>query len=138
MSARSWLVIFAGTLIMPVSQATVDSVAKPSDATYLSADAQPAGQSETPAAIEPASGAAYEQLPIWNSQNCQGSSCLDLRVLDLRIAAIDRQFGVNSSSGAMSLLDAVLMVLFAGGLIAYQLARKQRILRQSSLFAASL
>jgi hypothetical protein len=126
-------------MILPVSQATVESVPKPNDATHL----------ETPAAIAPepqasvagtsaAAASVYERLPIWNSQNCQGSSCLDLRVLDLRVAAIDRQFSVSSSSGAMSLLDAALMALFAGGLIAYQLARKQRILRQSSLFAPSL
>jgi hypothetical protein len=137
MSVRSWLVMVVGTLILPVSQATVESVAKSDDATHLE---RPAAIVSEPSASVPSAEAAsvYERLPIWNSQNCQGSSCLDLHVLDLRVAAIDQQFSVNPSSGAMSLLDAVLMVLFAGGLIAYQLARKQRILRQSSLFAASL
>jgi hypothetical protein len=42
----------------------------------------------------------------------------------------------NSHSEAMTALDLVLMVLFAVGLIGYQLDRKQRVLRHSALFAA--
>jgi len=47
-------------------------------------------------------------------------------------------YGTAARSGAMTALDLALMVLFAAGLLAYQLDRKQRVLRQSSLFAASL
>jgi hypothetical protein len=38
----------------------------------------------------------------------------------------------------MTALDGVLMLLFAAGLVTYQLVRKQRVLQQSSLFAATL
>jgi hypothetical protein len=41
-----------------------------------------------------------------------------------------------SHTEAMTALDLVLMVLFAVGLIGYQLDRKQRVLRHSALFAA--
>jgi hypothetical protein len=41
-----------------------------------------------------------------------------------------------SHSEAMTALDLVLMVLFAVGLVGYQLDRKQRVLRHSALFAA--
>ena len=41
-----------------------------------------------------------------------------------------------SQSEAMTVLDLVLMVLFAVGLVGYQLGRKQRELRNSALFAA--
>lgn len=42
----------------------------------------------------------------------------------------------DSQSEAMTVLDLVLMVLFAVGLVGYQLDRKQRELRNSTLFAA--
>jgi hypothetical protein len=38
----------------------------------------------------------------------------------------------------MTLLDLGLMMLFGVGLVAYQLERKQRLLRQSSLLPTSL
>jgi hypothetical protein len=42
----------------------------------------------------------------------------------------------NPRSEAMTALDLVLMLVFAVGLISYQLDRKQRVLRHSALFAA--
>lgn len=41
-------------------------------------------------------------------------------------------------AGGMTLLDRALMVLFAVGLIAYQLGRKQRVLRHTTLATGSL
>jgi hypothetical protein len=55
----------------------------------------------------------------------------------LALAAREAEAPANySHSGAMTALDLVLMVLFAVGLIGYQLDRKQRVLRHSALFAA--
>lgn len=143
MSVRSWFVLILGTLIMPAAQTAVQSVAKLSDASYLPTDAQHGktlayeSASMSMPTISAGLGAAapsgYERLPNWKSQDCEGGNCLDIRV-----AAIDQRIGPNSDSEGMSVLDAALMALFAAGLVAYQLARKQRVLRQSSLSAASL
>lgn len=46
--------------------------------------------------------------------------------------------GSSIGSGGMTRQDFALMMLFAGALVAYQLDRKQRVLRQSSLSELSL
>jgi hypothetical protein len=46
--------------------------------------------------------------------------------------------GASEAAGGMSRQDFALMMLFAGALVAYQLDRKQRVLRQSSLSELSL
>jgi len=46
--------------------------------------------------------------------------------------------GASEAAGGMTRQDFVLMMLFAGALVAYQLDRKQRVLRQSSLSELSL
>jgi hypothetical protein len=46
--------------------------------------------------------------------------------------------GASIGSGGMTRQDFALMMLFAGALVAYQLDRKQRVLRQSSLSELSL
>lgn len=78
------------------------------------------------------------------------SACGDERLecVALRAAASETSSGrapasvasndARERSSTMSTLDLGLMLLFAAGLIAYQLDRKQRELRQSSLFSASV
>ena len=56
------------------------------------------------------------------------------RMMQTQFAGASARAAADSSG--MTLLDVALMMLFGVGLVAYQLERKQRLLRQSSLLPA--
>ena len=153
MSTRSLFVIFLGTLIMPMAQATVRSAATVSDTAAVFTEAQrgetlagdllSASTSANGHGVSPVSSSGFEKIPSWNSDRCASGHCIELRTatfgqLGENVSAASAVRGARSDSDAMTALDLALMLLFAAGLVAYQLARKQRVLWQSSVFAASL
>jgi hypothetical protein len=153
MSTRSLFVIFLGMLMMPMAHATVRSAATISDTATVFTEAQrgetlagdllSASTSANGHGVSPVSSSGFEKIPSWNSDRCASGHCIELRTatfgqLGESVSAASAVRGARSDSDAMTALDLALMLLFAAGLVAYQLARKQRVLRQSSVFAASL
>jgi hypothetical protein len=153
MSVRSWIAIVLGTLMMPAADAAVESVATFSDSAYVFADTQgyEAAPSDVASSSVPVNGygaRAVSPLGFWkiaflDSGKCRPGNCYQLRVTAFaqmggRQPEASAVHGSGSDSGAMTTLDCALMVVFAAGLLAYQLDRKQRLLQQSSLFSVSL
>jgi len=141
MSARWCLAVSIGILFVPMSHATVSGAAISSDAAGQSVDmflneafAQDFfGATGAPTyALREVSSTGYGKIPSWDWRHCELGRCVSFRD-----ATFDQQGG-GRSSDSMTALDGVLMLLFAAGLVTYQLVRKQRVLQQSSLFAATL
>jgi len=88
-----------------------------------------------------------EKVAVWTAGQCSAGECaapsvmlLDRGVDSGAARLSDFEPGglrAGSSDDTMTVADIVLMCLFAAGLIGYQLARKQRELRSSALFAAT-
>jgi hypothetical protein len=154
MSAPRWLAILIAAVIAPTAHATVGGVAGFNDAVYLFA---PAERSQrlvynylTPTLPENGNGRLgtvspyeFENIPGWNLRACKSSNCIRRTVAFGQLFAEPLLLGGSaggaavtsasrSDSGAMTALDLALMLLFAAGLLAYQLARKHRVLRQAS------
>jgi len=156
MRARSWLALFFVAVLVPAAHGTSMTATMfsepPGDARFNSI---PVSDVADPPILvrthrlSTISATEFEKLPVWNFGTCEPGSCY----YSLRAAALSERSGDSGSartaassgaytdrpaSEAMSLLDAALMMLFAGALVAYQLDRKQRELRHSSLWAVRL
>lgn len=162
MSVRAWFALLLGALLIPpAAQTTPHSVARLSPATTVLVDAQRVENviydfrsllvSANNYGLSADSASAFEKIPLWSADRCGSSDCVQARAVTagpVVVAGTGTEAGVGadhasvagdrSDAQAMSALDLVLMLLFAAGLVAYQLGRKQRVLEQSSLFVASL
>jgi hypothetical protein len=146
MRAFVWQGLALCALCMPMAHGSVGAATQ-----SLSVANEPAlERSGEGATLEPTPDSAFDASvagasPSSSVLGCgDASTCVAVREtarlsLGHRIALAARATeaaGDNSHSEAMTALDLVLMVLFAVGLIGYQLDRKQRVLRHSALFAA--
>jgi hypothetical protein len=137
MNARSWYVLLLGTLVIPAAATVMASHSKSGDAAVLVGNTQV----YEPVVVDGggATSPHGERDSLLASERCGAGNCARLRPAVL--ARIDdgrpgraALYGDGSDSGSMTLLDFGLMLLITVGLLAYQLHRKQRVLRQASLF----
>jgi len=149
MNARSWLVpVLLATLPIAAADAALVgpagsfpvqvSATAPGfyDVEYLTADTRSGVMlmsdfsSPTPSMDgHGVSVASVDTQPCRSGYYCGG-------LLPMQFAAVSARS--QSKASGMTMLDLGLMMLFGVGLVAYQLERKQRLLRQSSLIAGSL
>jgi hypothetical protein len=148
MNARSWCGLLLGTLMVPAAATVVASLSKSGDAAYLVGDTQVyqpvVSDRSTPSIpVDVDGGGATsphgERDSLLASERCEVDNCARLRLAVLSRIEAGRPgraalYGDGSDSGSMTLLDFGLMLLIAVALLAYQLDRKQRVLRQASLF----
>jgi hypothetical protein len=156
MSARYWFVIALGILMVPTAKAGMEGVAKVSDTVFAGAQGYELAAesrsdiSDIANSSVPTHGMRVSPLGIWKISlldigTCKAANCQRYRLRNVAFTQIEERqaeaasiSGARSSSGAMSMLDLALMLMFLLGLLAYQLDRKQRVLQQSSLFSVSL
>jgi hypothetical protein len=153
MTARTWIVIVLGMLMASTANAAIEGVVKLSDSVFANTpfgDSQgpelvPSDMSDTRSSWMPPHIMPAFQLAL----SCKRSRCHQYQLRATAFTPIEarRQAGsdevaasnaVTSRSRAMRLLDLALMLVISIGLLAYQLDRKQRVLRQSSLFSVSV
>ena len=148
MNARSWYVLLLGTLVIPAAATVMASHSKSGDAALLVGNTQVyepvvSERSTSSLPVDVDGGGATsphgERDSLLASERCGAGNCARLRPAVLGRIDDGRPgraalYGDGSDSGSMTLLDFGLMLLIAVGLLAYQLHRKQRVLRQASLF----
>lgn len=137
MRARVWVGLALCALCMPIVDGSVGITTRLNDPPIVSSVLE-----QGPDRVIDAGAPDESTSPIIHG--CGGASpCIAMRETPnasfghrLALAAQTAEASVDHShSRAMTALDLVLMVLFAVGLIGYQLDRKQRALRHSALFA---
>lgn len=150
MKSPHGVLILLAALAAPTAHANMVGAARFSDAAAVFATAEHHRALVYDRTVSPASTSAFENISGWNPAACESNECLRSaaafgRMADIRLSALAN--GATSAAapdhgasdpGAMSAMDVGLMMLFAAGLLAYQLDRKHRVLRQSSLFVKLL
>lgn len=144
MRALVWGGLWLYALCMPIAYGSVGAASRVEEQPVAS---QNAASEPTPdrGGAGPLLERMPEASPSYITQGCGDiSPCVAMREtadvaiphgLSLATRASDASEAASQSE-AMTVLDLVLMVLFAVGLVGYQLDRKQRALRNSALFAA--
>jgi hypothetical protein len=137
MSARVWLAIFLCSANVPLALAKVESVAKATNVAQVLTNAQTAVvhlDEQLGLSAPAASDGATDRIGTLNDPSVVPNTILTSEVSAGAPAAYTDEAEVN----ALTSFDAVLMFMFGPALVAYQLRRKQKALRDSCLFAAEL
>ena len=161
MNARSCLAVALGLILIPAVQAQSVVTTAVIDAAYFTV---PAGQSEATfideylsssvtqdsglSAISPMAAAETE---AWNLRNCPLSNCASMRATSHDVSGVRLAAAINDGADPRSefrsaksdedsgaVLDIGLMLIFALGLLAYPLIRRQRALLHSLVLASYL
>src|ERR1700722_3618545 len=137
MSARFWLVIFLCSANVPLALAKVERGAEAPNVAQLLTTAQSAQVQldEQLGLSAPSAGdGATERIGTLNDPSAVPNT-IAMTVVSAGAAATH---GHESEVNGLAFFDVLLMLLFGPALVAYQLRRKQKALRDSCLFAAEL
>ena len=127
MSARFWLAIFLCSASVPLALAKVESVVKANaQSAVVHFDEQLGLSART------ASDGATDRIGTLNDP----SAVPDAILTGGESVGAPAAYRHESEVKVLTSFDAVLMLLFGPALVAYQLRRKQKALRDSCLFAA--
>jgi hypothetical protein len=137
MSARFWLAIFLCLANVPLALAEVESVAKATNIAQVLTNAQSAVvhlDEQLGLSARTASDGATDRFDTLNDPSAVPNTILT----NVVSAGAPAAYRHESEVKVLTSFDAVLMLLFGPALVAYQLRRKQKALRDSCLFAAEL
>jgi hypothetical protein len=137
MSARFWLVILLCSANVPLALAKVESVAEATNVAPVLTAAQSAVvhlDEQLGLSAPSASDGAPERIGTLNDPSAVPNT-IAMTVVSAGGPATYRH---ESEVNGLTFFDVVLMLLFGPALVAYQLRRKQKALRDSCLFAAEL
>jgi hypothetical protein len=137
MRARFWLAIFLCSANVPLALAKVESVAKATNVAQVLTNARSAVvhlDEQLGLSARSASDGATDRIGTLNDPSAVPNTILTSVVL----AGAPAAYRHESEVKVLTAFDAVLMLLFGPALVAYQLRRKQKALRDSCLFAAEL
>jgi hypothetical protein len=155
MNARYCLAALLGLISTPAVQAQAVIASGVSDTAYFLMEA---GQNNASPIDEYLSSSLTKGTPMpvadtvaWNPWNCRLDNCASARTAlraasGVKLAAViadgadqrSESHPANSDNDSIAVFDTALMLLFAVGLLAYPLIRRQRALLHSSALASYL
>jgi hypothetical protein len=161
MNARYFLTLLLGLILIPAVQAQAIIASGVSDAAYFLREAgqnnaSPIDQYLSSSltkrrALDAVAPMAAADTVAWNLQNCRLDNCANVRTAvreasGFKLEAVladgadqrSESHPANSENNSISVFDTALMLLFALGLLAYPLVRRQRALLHSSALASYL